>query len=96
MVILSACETGLGKIYSGEGVVGLTQGFLLAGANALAVSLWQVADASTMEFMTGFYKIITSENLTYNEAINKMKREFLKDDKYKDPFYWACFVYYGK
>ncbi|MBI9097547.1 MAG: tetratricopeptide repeat protein [Spirochaetaceae bacterium] len=94
-VNLSACETGLGKIYEGEGVVGLTQAFLIAGANALSVSLWQVSDESTMTFMTGVYTLVEENGLSYAQAISEMKRVFLKDDKYNNPFHWAPFVLYG-
>ncbi|MCD6365903.1 MAG: CHAT domain-containing protein, partial [Bacteroidales bacterium] len=76
-VNLSACETGLGKIYGGEGVVGLTQSFLIAGANGLSVSLWQVADESTMKFMIGVYKLVQEKGLSYDKAITEMKRAFI-------------------
>ncbi len=95
-VNLSACETGLGKIYSSEGVVGLTQSFLIAGANGVSTSLWQVADESTAEFMAGVYRLTGEKKLSYFEAINEMKRIFIKGAKFADPFYWAAFVYYGK
>ena len=98
-VNLSACETGLGKIYAGEGVVGLVQSFLIAGANGLSVSLWQVADVSTMKFMIGLYSLVQKRKIGYNEAVRSMKLKFIhgfEKGKYKDPFYWAPFVYYGK
>jgi CHAT domain-containing protein len=98
-VNLSACETGLGKIYGGEGVVGLNQAFLIGGANALSVSLWQVADKSTSTFMTELYKIVETEKCSYKDAMIKVKRNFISgkyDSKYKHPYYWASFVYYGK
>lgn len=95
-VNLSACETGLGKLYDGEGMVGLTQSFLIAGANSLSVSLWQVADDSTMEFMTDLYSNLAETRNNYFIAINDIKRKFIKEGKYSDPFYWAPFVYYGK
>jgi len=94
-VNLSACETGIGKIYRGEGVVGLTQSFLVGGANGLSVSLWQVADESTMEFMVGLYALAHHTDLTYDQALTEMKRRFIKG-RYAAPFYWAPFVYYGK
>lgn len=98
-VNLSACETGLGKIYGGEGVVGLIQSFILAGADGLSVSLWQVADESTSEFMKSVYRRTVNKKESYPEAIAQTKRAFLKDAayrKYRDPFYWAPFVYYGQ
>jgi CHAT domain-containing protein/Tfp pilus assembly protein PilF len=100
-VNLSACETGLGKIYGGEGVVGLTQSFLIAGANGLSVSLWQVADESTMQFMIGMYTLVQKEGYGYDRAITEMKRRFLSrtnqdGENYSKPFYWAPFVYYGE
>ena len=76
-VNLSACETGLGKLYAGEGVVGLSQAFLLAGANGLSVSLWNVADKSTAVFMTGMYQLVEQKGMTYSEAINEMKKQFI-------------------
>lgn len=94
-VNLSACETGLGKIYGGEGVVGLSQAFLIAGANSMSVSLWQVADASTRDFMTGFYELIKSGR-PYYQAMAEMKRNFINAGVYDDPFFWAPFVFYGK
>lgn len=98
-VNLSACETGLGKIYGGEGVVGLNQAFLIGGANALSVSLWQVADASTSIFMTELYRIVEKEKCSYKDAMLKVKQKFISGEfsnKYSHPYYWAPFVYYGK
>lgn len=77
-VNLSACKTGLGKIYRGEGLAGFTQSFLTAGANALCVSLWQVADAPTAEFMLGLYRLVWKFGMTYDRAITEMKRRFLQ------------------
>jgi tetratricopeptide (TPR) repeat protein len=94
-VNLSACETGLGKIYGGEGIVGLTQSFLIAGANGVSVSLWQVADESTMMFMSEFYKLVHEKQMSYYEAESEVKRMFIKDKKFSNPFFWAPFVYYG-
>jgi CHAT domain-containing protein/Tfp pilus assembly protein PilF len=98
-VNLSACETGLGKIYSGEGVVGFAHSFFIAGANGLSVSLWQVADISTSKFMVAMYGLVTKQDVEYDVAINEIKRRFIRGDfgdTYKAPYYWAPFVYYGK
>jgi CHAT domain-containing protein len=98
-VSLSACETGLGKIYGGEGVVGLTQSFLLAGANAVSVSLWQVADESTSQYMVSMYDRVQDKDISYADAMTEVKRRFISGDfgdKYKSPYFWAPFVYYGK
>lgn len=95
-VDLSACETGLGRIYAGEGVVGLTQAFIVAGANGLSVSLWQVADDSTRELMVGMYRLVTEQGLSYARAMTEMKRAFIKSGAYQAPFYWAPFIYYGR
>ena len=98
-VNLSACETGLGRLYGGEGVVGLAQAFMLAGANALSVSLWRVADRSTSVFMQEVYRLVAGEQLGYAEALTQVKREFLSGEygeAYRAPYYWAPFVYYGE
>ncbi len=98
-VNLSACDTGLGKIYGGEGIVGLTQSFLIAGANSLSVSLWQVDDKSTSKFMVEMYRAVNKHSLSYSEAINQIKRLFIKGEfgkEYQAPYYWAPFVFYGK
>lgn len=99
LVNLSACETGLGMNYGGEGLVGLTHAFFIAGANSVSASLWQVEDKSTALFMIELYKIVNNNGKTYSEAIADTKRKFISGDfgvEYKNPFYWAPFVYYGK
>ena len=98
-VDLSACETGLGKIYGGEGVVGLSQSLLIAGANSLSVSLWQVADESTSKFMVGVYQNKKNAPTSgYLHSICEMKRKFISGsmgEELKKPFYWAPFIFYG-
>ncbi len=97
-VNLSACETGLGKIYAGEGVVGIAQSFLIAGANSLSLSLWKVEDDSTAQFMTSMYGLVEKNGASYAESMAEIKRRFVRGDfgeEYKNPYYWAPFVYYG-
>jgi len=94
-VVLSACETGLGRLYGGEGVVGLAQALIQAGAGGVAVSLWQVSDEATKAYMTGLYELVR-EGMPFPEAAAAMKRRFIGGRVYPEPFYWAPFVYYGR
>ncbi|MEZ4938414.1 MAG: CHAT domain-containing tetratricopeptide repeat protein [Crocinitomicaceae bacterium] len=88
LVVLSACETGLGDIKGSEGVYGLQRAFKMAGAKSLIMSLWQVPDKETMEFMTLFYKNLTANN-RIQESFKIAQKEMRK--KY-DPYFWAAFV----
>jgi len=96
---LSACQTGLGRIYRGTGVVSLAQAFLRAGADATAVSLWPVYDASTMVFMEALYRRVWRDGQPWNRALTETKRAFLAGDhgdRRRDPRFWAPFVHYGR
>lgn len=97
LVTLSACETGLGKIAKGEGIVGLSRALQYAGANNIIVSLWQVADESTAQMMIEFYKYnLYNDHHGYNTALRQAKLSLLNSDEYANPYYWAPFVLVGK
>jgi len=101
LVMLSACETGLGKEKRGEGVMGLTRAFLYAGAPTVGVSLWSVADRSTADLMTDFYKRLLSSPSAASiggspsAAMRDAQLAMIAGKKYSAPFYWAPFVLVG-
>jgi len=96
LVMLSACETGLGKEKRGEGVMGLTRAFMYAGAPTVGVSLWSVADKSTADLMTDFYKrLLSSEGTTSSSALRGAQLAMITGKRYSAPFYWAPFVLVG-
>lgn len=91
LVTLSACETGLGKIKTGEGMLGLTRSFTFAGARNLVVSLWKVSDKATSELMIEFYNQLLIQ-LPKSESLRKAKLKLLKNKATSNPYYWAPFV----
>ena len=96
LVMLSACETGLGKEKRGEGVMGLTRAFLYAGAPTVGVSLWSVADKSTADLMTEFYKrLLAADGVSSSAAMREAQLSMITGKKYSAPFYWAPFVLVG-
>jgi CHAT domain-containing protein len=97
LVILSACETGLGKEKRGEGVIGLTRAFMYAGAPTVGVSLWSVADRSTAELMTNFYKrLLTGQGASPANALRAAQTDMIAGKKYSAPFYWSPFILVGE
>jgi CHAT domain-containing protein len=97
LVTLSACETGLGKIAKGEGIVGLSRALQYAGANNLIVTLWQVADASTALLMVKFYDVHLHSNdpKGYHQALRQAKLHLMQMPEYQAPYFWAPFVLIG-
>jgi len=98
LVCLSACETGLGKISKGEGIIGLSRALLYAGAENLIVSLWTVADESTSKLMIDFYNnhLHTTTYNTFSGALRKAKLSLMNDERYSRPYYWAPFILIGE
>jgi CHAT domain-containing protein/tetratricopeptide (TPR) repeat protein len=96
LVMLSACETGLGKEKRGEGVMGLTRAFMYAGAPTVGVSLWSVADKSTAALMSDFYgRLLASKPVPASAAMRDAQLAMISGKKYSAPFYWAPFVLVG-
>ncbi|HMH43423.1 MAG TPA: CHAT domain-containing protein, partial [Pyrinomonadaceae bacterium] len=96
LVMLSACETGLGKEKRGEGVIGLTRAFMYAGAPTVGVSLWSVADKSTADLMTDFYKRLLTGSSSPVASMRAAQVAMIDGKKYSAPFYWAPFVLVGE
>lgn len=94
LVVLSGCETGLGKDVKGEGLVGLSHAFFYAGTPSLVVSLWKVQDRSTADLMVNLYREI-GRTQTKSEALRQAKLSLIQQGRYADPYYWAPFVLTG-
>ena len=94
LVVLSACETGLGKIINGEGVMSMTRGFVYSGASNILYSLWKVGDKNTQDLMVRFYYNILEGN-SYSEALQKAKRTLINNNKTAFPKFWSGFALLG-
>lgn len=95
LVVVSACDSGLGKDIKGEGLVGLTRGFMYAGARSVVASLWQVDDAATAELMTRFYREMLAKGASPIAALREAKVAVWQQDGRSAPFFWAAFVLQG-
>jgi CHAT domain-containing protein len=96
LVVLSACQTGIGKEIQGEGLVGLTRGFMYAGTPRVVVSLWSVDDEATSILMSNFYTGILKQGLTPAAALRQAQQTMMRDPKYQSPYYWAAFTLQGE
>jgi CHAT domain-containing protein len=99
MVVLSACETGIGKVVKGDGIVGLTRALNVAGANSVGVTLWTVDDNATRLFMVSVYRKMKEQKISFARAAYLTKIDFLKKrtgEDYSSPYFWSPFVVYGE
>jgi len=96
LVVLSACQTGLGKEIKGEGLVGLTRGFMYAGAARVVVSLWNVNDKATADLMTKFYEKMLKQGERPAAALRSAQVEMWKQKQWQSPYYWAAFTMQGE
>ncbi|MEK7256289.1 MAG: CHAT domain-containing protein, partial [Bacteroidota bacterium] len=97
LVVLSACETGIGELQRGEGIVSLARGFSYAGASSIVTTLWSIDDRSSAEIMVAFYQYL-KKGLPKDEALRQAKLGYLKASKGRNtshPLYWAAFVPVG-
>ncbi|MBN1996738.1 CHAT domain-containing protein [candidate division KSB1 bacterium] len=95
MIVLSGCSSGLGKLRRGEGIVGMSRGFLYAGVPSMVVSLWPVEDKSTADLMSNFYRFLTS-GVSKAQALQRAKINLIQKENFqRDPFYWGAFVLMG-
>jgi CHAT domain-containing protein/Tfp pilus assembly protein PilF len=95
LVVLSACETGLGKVAAGEGILGFSRAFLFAGARNLLLSLWKVNDVSTTELMTRFYTFHLENGIPLAPSLRNAKLSLIRNPHTSHPYFWAPFVLSG-
>lgn len=96
LVVLSACQTGLGKEIRGEGLVGLTRGFMYAGTPRVVASLWKVDDLATADLMKDFYQGMLKDGMRPAAALKAAQVAMLKNKRWQSPYYWAPFVLHGE
>src|SRR5215813_7731207 len=96
MVVLSGCRTGLGKEIKGEGLVGLTRGFMYAGSARVLVSLWDISDEASAELMAHLYRAMLKEHMSPAAALRAAQIQTMKDKRWRAPYYWAAFVLQGE
>ena len=96
LVVLSACRTALGKEVQGEGLIGLTRGFMHAGASSVASTLWRVDDEATAELMKRFYANMLQKSMTPASALREAQNTIRQDPRWKSPHYWAAFTLQGE
>ena len=94
LVVLSCCHSGKGKIFKGEGVVGIARAFLAAGARSVLVTLWAIDDEATMVFMKRFYQHL-KEGKTASSAVQQSMKSLRESDLYSEMKYWAPFQLIG-
>jgi len=96
LVVLSACQTALGQEIKGEGLIGLTRGFLYAGAESVVASLWQVDDQATAQLMKEFYRGMLKEGLRPAAALRAAQLKMSRNSRWTHPYFWAGFVIQGE
>jgi len=96
LVVLSACQTALGKEVKGEGLMGLTRGFMYAGSPRVVASLWDVKDEAAAELMKRFYRGVLKEGLRPSAALRAAEVSMWKEKRWESPYYWAAFVIQGE
>jgi len=95
LVVLSACDTGIGKEVKGEGVMSINSAFLQAGAKSVVSSFWKVDDVATKNLMTEFYRGMAGDGLAPSAALRQAQIRMYNDPRYRSPFYWAAFAASG-
>jgi len=93
--VLSACETGLGKQVNGEGLIGLTRGFMYAGSSRVVASLWNVSDVATAQLMTKFYRAMEQDHVAPAAALRSAQIDLWKQKRWHSPYFWAAFQIQG-
>jgi CHAT domain-containing protein len=96
LVVLSACRTALGKDVRGEGLVGITRGFMYAGASGVVASLWRVDDEATAELMKRFYSNMLQQGMTPAAALREAQNSIRQEPQWRSPYYWAAFTLQGE
>ena len=96
LVVLSACQTGLGKDVRGEGLIGLTRGFMYAGAKSVVASLWKVDDEATAELMKQFYENMLQKGMPPAAALREAQNTIRQRPEWSAPYYWGAFTLQGE